>query len=254
MDLKLAGRRAIVTGGSRGIGRAIVERLVAEGVSVALCARGEKDVTAAVASQAGKGPKVIGRALDVSDHAALAEFTGWAATELGGLDIAVANASALAEGSGTAAFRAAFETDLLHTVTLAEAAVPHLKKATGSAFIAISSISGSEEYGYDGVAYGTMKAALLFYMKALANHLAPKGIRANTVSPGTTYFPGGSWAAVERDAPEVFARTLKENPMGRMGRPEEIADAVVFLASPVSSFTAGANLVVDGGYTHRIQN
>jgi NAD(P)-dependent dehydrogenase (short-subunit alcohol dehydrogenase family) len=131
--------------------------------------------------------------------------------------------------------------------------MPFLETSRGGSIVAISSISGSEDYGYEGVSYGAMKAALLFYMKSLARHVAPKGIRANVVSPGTTYFTGGFWHEVEIRDPKGFAATIAENPTGRMARPEEVANAVVFLASDAASFVSGTNLVVDGTLTRRIQ-
>lgn len=254
MNLGLTGKRALITGGTRGIGRAIAFGLAAEGVDVAICARHAEAVAATVAELQAKGVRAAGRALDVADGAKL---TGWvtaAATEFGGLDILVANTSAMAEGFGEADFRRAFDVDILHTVNAVTAALPYLEKSPGAAIIAISSISGSEDYGYAGVSYGAMKAALLFYMKSLARHVAPKGIRANVVSPGTTYFTDGFWHGVEVNDPKGFAETIAENPMGRMATPQEIANAVVFLASRAASFVAGANLVVDGTLTKRIQN
>ena len=119
---------------------------------------------------------------------------------------------------------------------------------------AISSISGIEDYGFDGVSYGTMKAALFFYMKSLARHVAPMGIRANVVSPGTVLFPGGYWDKVRLDDPKGFQENVDFNPMGRMGTPEEIANVVVFLSSPMAGFVSGTNVVVDGTATMRVQS
>lgn len=254
MDLGLAGKKALITGATKGIGRAIAERLVAEGCDVAICARNAAEVEATVTALAKKGRKATGRALDVSDGTKLKNWIAEAGGELGGLDILVLNASALASGSAPLAFEQAFDTDLLHTVNGVNAALPLLEKSKAGAIVAIASISGSEDYGIDSVAYGTMKAALLYYMKTLANHLAEKGIRANVVSPGTTYFKGGFWHKVEVDEPDVFAETMKNNPLGRMATPEDIANAVAFVVSPAAGFIVGANLVVDGGFTHRIQN
>ena len=254
MDLKLKGRRALVTGGTRGIGRAIAFGLVEEGVDVAICARDAAAVAATVAALKAKGVGASGRALDVADGAKLKAWVNDTAEEFGGLDIVVANASAMAEGFREEDFRAAFDVDILHTLNAVTAALPYLEKSTGASIIAISSISGSEDYGYSGVSYGAMKAALLFYMKSLARHVAAKGIRANVVSPGTTYFKDGFWHGVEVNDPRGFAQTIAENPFGRMATPEEIANAVVFLASGAASFVAGSNLVVDGALTKRIQN
>ena len=254
MDLGLAGKKALITGATKGIGRAIAERLVDEGCSVAICARKAAEVEAAVAALAKKGRRAVGRALDVSDSTKLKNWIAEAGGELGGLDILVLNASALASGSTPLAFEQAFDTDVMHTVNGVHAALPLLEKSKGGAIVAISSISGVEDYGYDSVAYGTMKAALLYYMKTLANHLADKGIRANVVSPGTTYFKGGHWHKVELEDPAAFAEAMKGNPLGRMATPEDIANAVAFVASPAAGFIVGANIVVDGGFTHRIQN
>lgn len=253
MDLKLKGRRALVTGGSKGIGRAIALGLAAEGCHVAICAREAKGVAATVAEVKAAGVNAFGASLDVGEPAALERFVSDAAAALGGLDIVVCNASAFAEGSGAEAFRAAFDIDLMHTRNASEAALPFLERSDAGSIIAISSISGSEDYGYDSAAYGTMKAALFFYVKSLARHVAAKGIRANVVSPGTTLFEGGFWDRVRLDEPKVFDANVAANPLGRMGRPEEIADAVVFLASPRASFISGANLTVDGTLTQRIQ-
>ena len=253
MDLNLKGKRALVTGGTRGIGRAIAFGLAAEGADVAICARDAKAVAATVDGLKATGVNAFGQPLDVVDGPKLKTFVDAAANHFGGLDIVVCNTSAMAEGFDEVSFRKAFDVDILHTLNAVTAALPHLEKSKAGAIIAISSISGSEDYGYSGVSYGAMKAALLFYMKSLARHVAPMGIRANVVSPGTTYFKGGFWHDVEVNDPKGFATTLAENPMGRMATPEEIANAVVFLASPAASFVAGSNLVVDGTLTRRVQ-
>lgn len=254
MDLHLAGKRALVTGGTKGIGRAIAYGLAAEGCDVAICARDGAGVAATVADLKARDVSAYGEALDVGDKAALEKFIGRAAQLLGGLDILVCNASALVSGSGEDAFRQAFDIDLMHTRNAAEAALPHLETSGRGSIVAISSISGSEDYGYGSSAYGTMKAALFFYVKSLARHVAPKGIRANVVSPGTTFFEGGHWDKVKQNDPERFARTVAENPLGRMAGPEEVADVVVFLSSDRASFVSGTNVVVDGTLTARIPN
>jgi 3-oxoacyl-[acyl-carrier protein] reductase len=216
MDLKLKGKRALVTGATRGIGRAIAFGLAAEGCHVALCARDERAVEDTVEALTATGVTAWGRALDVRDGTALRRFVDDAADTLRGLDILVCNASALATGASEDAFRDAFEIDLMHTRNAAEATLPHMEKAGSGSIVAISSVSGSEDYGYTSSAYGTMKAALFFYVKSLARHLAPKGIRANVVSPGTTLFEGGFWDEVRLNEPERFARNIARNPLGRM--------------------------------------
>jgi NAD(P)-dependent dehydrogenase (short-subunit alcohol dehydrogenase family) len=252
MDLGLSGKKAIITGGSKGIGRAIADTLAAEGCHVAICARNEGGVAAAVKALKGKGVKAFGRALDVTDRDAL---TGWveaSAKELGGIDIVVANVSALDMNRTEDAFRHEFEVDLLHTVRTVDAAVPYLERSDAGAIVVISSVSGLE-FDFTSPAYGTFKGALVHYASRMASELAPKHIRVNTVSPGNIYFEGGIWQHIERNLPDLFKKAFDLNPWGRMGSDQEIANAAVFLASPLSSFTTGANLVVDGALTRRIQ-
>jgi NAD(P)-dependent dehydrogenase (short-subunit alcohol dehydrogenase family) len=253
MDLGLAGLKAAVTGSTRGIGRAIAERLAAEGAAVAVSGRKKIEVAAAVKALKEAEATVWGRAVDVSDPAALKEWVVDAARALGGLDILVCNASALAQGGTPEAYRTAFETDVVHTLNAVEAAKPYFKRSKAAAVVAIASISCVEDYGWEDSGYGAMKAALNYAMKSMANALAPKGIRVNVVSPGTIYFKGGVWETTEKENPEGFAAALAANPTGRMGRPEEIADVVAFVASPRASFMAGANIVVDGAFTKRVQ-
>jgi len=252
MDLQLAGRRALVTGGTKGIGRCIVEALAAEGVAVAFCARTESEVEKAVEELTGAGATVVGGAVDVADGPSLAAWVADAATELGGLDVVVPNVSALAIGSGEDNWRAGFEVDLMHTVRTVDAAMPFLADSDAASIVVVSSVSG-REIDFAAPAYGTMKAALVHYTQGLAYQLAGKGIRANTVSPGNVYFDGGIWNRVETGDPELFSTALGLNPTGRMARPEEIAYAVTMLASPRASFISGTNLVVDGALTRGVQ-
>jgi 3-oxoacyl-[acyl-carrier protein] reductase len=252
MDLGLKGKKAIVTGGTRGIGRAIAERLAAEGADVGICARNAGQVGDAVAALQGRGVKATGRAVDVTDGPALEQWITDAVGELGGLDILVANVSALAGDPSEAAWRAGFEVDLMGTIRSIDAALPFLEKSDTGAIVAISSVSALQFFG--GVrAYNSIKAALINHISNVAHVLAPKGIRANTVSPGTIYFEGGVWYQREQNQPEAYNMALKANPMGRMGRPEEVANAAVFLASPAASFITGTNLMVDGALTQGVQ-
>ncbi len=252
MDLGLAGKKALVTGGTKGIGRCIAEHLAREGAAVAVCARNPDEVAATVAHLRGMGVPATGRAVDVTDGAALADWVADAATEMGGLDIVVPNVSALAISNDDAGWKAGFETDMMGTVHTVEAALPYLQESTCGAIVIISSVSG-REIDFAAGPYGAFKAALIHYAQGLALNLAPKNIRANTVSPGNTYFPGGVWERIEQHMPDLFAKALSLNPTGRMGRPEEIARAAVFLASPAASFITGTNLVVDGALTRGVQ-
>jgi 3-oxoacyl-[acyl-carrier protein] reductase len=251
MDLGLAGRRALVTGGSRGIGRAIVEVLADEGATVAFCARSADGVKSAVDELRESGRTVRGDVVDVADGEALRSWVTGHAEELGGIDVVVANVSALAIPGSEENWEASFRTDMLGTVRLVEAALPALEKSDAGAIVTVSSVSG-REIDFAAGPYGTMKGAIVHYTQGLAYQLAGR-VRANTVSPGNTYFAGGVWESIEQGDPDLYAQALALNPTGRMARPEEIARAVAFLASPAASFVSGTNLVVDGALTRGVQ-
>ncbi|MFO1272506.1 MAG: SDR family oxidoreductase [Rubrivivax sp.] len=252
MDLGLKGLKAVVTGGTKGIGRAIAETLAAEGTHVAFCARNAEEVAQTEMDLARRGVKAVGRVVDVADGPALAAFVGEAAAALGGLDIVVANVSALAIPNEEANWQKTFETDMMGTVRLVNAAMPWLEKSQHASIVTISSVSG-REIDFASGPYGAFKAAIIHYTQGLAYHLAGKKIRANTVSPGNTYFKGGVWEQIEHGNPDLFKMALGLNPTGRMGTPQEMANAAAFLASPAASFITGTNLVVDGALTKGVQ-
>jgi NAD(P)-dependent dehydrogenase (short-subunit alcohol dehydrogenase family) len=252
VDLGLQGRRALVTGGTKGIGRAIVDALAAEGTAVGFCARTGGDVADAVEALTKRGGTAVGHVLDVADEQGMQEWVAGAAAELGGLDIVVANVSALAIPDEPANWQASFGVDMMHTVRLVNAAMPHLERSDAASIVTIASVSG-REIDFAAGPYGVFKAAIIHYTQGLAYQLAAKGIRANSVSPGNTYFAGGVWENIEQNLPELFAQAMALNPTGRMARPEEIARAAVFLASPAASFITGANLLVDGALTRGVQ-
>lgn len=248
MDLGLKGKRAVVTGGTKGIGRAIAETFAAEGAHVSICARNAEEVASTVSALKTKGVKAFGRALDVADGPALTTWIEGTAAELGGIDALVCNVSALAVGNNAETWDKAFRTDMMHTVNAVTAAVPFLEKSSSASIVLISSVSGFE-VDFAAGSYGALKAALIHYAKGLSRQLVTKGIRVNCVSPGNTYFDGGIWQTIEKNMPDLFAATIKVNPTGRMGTPAEVANGVVFISSPAASRISGANLNIDGALT-----
>jgi 3-oxoacyl-[acyl-carrier protein] reductase len=252
MDLGLRGLRASVTGGTKGIGRRAADILADEGCNLSVCARNAAEVEAAVGALKAKGVKAHGQAVDVSDKAALEGWVASAAEALGGIDIVVANVSALAVQDSEDDWRQAFEVDMMHTVRTVNAALPYLEQSQHPSITIVSSVSG-REIDFTGPAYGAFKAALVHYAQGLAYRLAGKGIRANAVSPGNVYFEAGIWAWIEENNPELFKQAMDLNPSGRMATAEEIGRGIAFLASPASSFTSGTNLVIDGALTRGVQ-
>lgn len=254
MDLGLKGKNAIILGGTRGIGRAIADTLAKEGANVAVCARNAEQVAATVAELKALGVNATGASVDVTDGGALKAWIAAAASELGGLDILVSNAGAMAQGNDVAAWEQNFRLDVLAAVNAFEAAEPLLNTAAktsgDAAFVIISSISAA--MADRGDSYGPIKAALIHMAKGLARQHAKAGIRVNVVSPGMVYFEGGVWHTVKTNAPDFFAQANARNPTGRCATPQEIANAAVFLASPASSYTTGANLIVDGAVSSRV--
>lgn len=253
MDLGLAGRVALVTGATKGIGLAVARTLAAEGMNLGVCARDPAAVAGLVDSLADQGVKAWGRATDVRDGEALGRWVADAAEALGGVDVAVSNPSAMVFQNTEEAWRSVFELDLLGSIRLFDACRPHLEQAAAAqdaSFIMISSISALE--ATQPSPYGALKAALNHYAKGLAVQMAGAGVRANLVSPGNIFVEGGFWDGVKTRAPAYFDQSLKANPTGRMGTAEEVAATVAFLASPRSKFTTGSNAVIDGTLTHRV--
>src|SRR5487761_1492968 len=245
MDLSLTGSRALITGGSRGIGFAIADALAAEGAAVGLVARDAGGLAGAAAQLAGRG------AADVTDPAELARAVEEIAGALGGLDHLVANAGGTVGGGNLTnslpgEFTATFALNAGHPAELIRAGLSHLRAAGGGAVVIVSSITGMRPA--PRTAYAAAKAAEIQLAATAAQELAPAGIRVNAVSPGSIMFPGGSWDTFQRDNPEDFATFLATQfPFGRLGRLQEVADVVAFLLSERASWITGSNIVVDGG-------
>ncbi len=252
MDLGLEGKTVLVTGGTKGIGRAIVQAFVDEGATVVFCARNPDEVRATESFFTSGGATVRGAVVDAGDADAIRAWVDETAERFGTIDAVVANASALAVEDKPESWEASFRVDLMGAVNLCRAALPHFEHSSVKSLVALSSVSGREA-SFSSGPYGTMKSAIISYMAGLALSLADRGIRANTVSPGHTYMEGGTWQAHEQDNPALFAHALGLNPSGRMGTAEEVATGVVFLTSPRASRISGTNLVIDGAMTRGIQ-
>ncbi len=250
MELGLTGQRALVTGSSRGIGRAIALQLAEEGVEVAINGRNEAPVAAVVEEITAAGGKAVAILGDVTTPKGATATVNGAAEALGGLDIVVNNVG----GSGARTLDGMNDADLDSVLSrnlwpahrVSRAALPHLQAAGGGAIVIVASIWGRESGG--GPSYNIAKAAEISLGKALAQGLAQHGIRVNTVAPGSILFPGGGWERRQQADPEGIAKFIeRELPFGRFGTPEEVANVVAFLCSDRASWMSGACVVVDGG-------
>ncbi len=244
MDLGLRDRRVVVAGGSRGIGRAIALAFAAEGARVSICARGAEALATARDEVARQAALAHAATCDLAEPSAVTRYIAEAAAALGGIDVLVNNATGVFDsGDG---WRNCLQVDLMAAVHASEAALPHLERSAAGAIVNISSISGYLPSAREP-AYAAAKAALIQFTTSQALALAPRKIRANCVAPGSIAFPGGYWEQCSRDNPDLYRDTLQGIPLGRYGRPEEIAAAVLFLASDLASWVTGHTLVADGG-------
>jgi 3-oxoacyl-[acyl-carrier protein] reductase len=250
MDLGLSGKRAIVTGSTKGIGRAIAETLLDEGASVAICARDADGVEQAVADLSSRG-SVWGDAVDAAEAESLRGFIGEAIDRLGGLDIYVHNTSGK-PGKTIEAWQNNMDIDLMALIHAADAASEALAAGGDGVLISIGTSAVSEHFASGSNSYTAFKAAVTNWTLGQAQVLGAKGIRCNVVSPGPIWVDGGDWNRVKDARPEFFEATEKTHPMGRIGDVHDVANAVVFLASPAAKHINGVNLTVDGGYLKRV--
>lgn len=247
MDLGLSDKRVVVTGASRGIGKAIAASLLSEGARVAICARGAAGLDAAAAELSALG-EVHHRPTDLSNVDDVVGYVDWADEVLGGIDIVVSNVSAMGSGD----LEAGYEIDIRGSQTLIKAALERMHDHGGANVVCIGSRAGSVGISWMP-AYAAYKAATVSLVKSTALQVARRGIRVNCVSPGDILFEGGTWADARDNNEKLYNAILRENPFRRLGTPEEIANVVTFVASERASFMTGANVLVDGGATPGLQ-
>ena len=247
MDLLLTGKRCVVLGASRGIGRAIAGGLAAEGALLAICGRDAESLVSAAGELRAQGAQVHAATCDVADPEALATFLDDARAALGGLDVLVHNASALAVAPDLESWDSSVKVDLMAAVRACGQVIPWMEASGGGSILLVSSISGLEVSPSPDFAYSTVKAALIAYAKKLAIAHGAKGVRVNSIAPGSIDFPGGTWDRVKQHQPSLYQRVCSGIPTGRMGTPEEVADVAVFLCSSRARWITGECVAVDGG-------
>jgi 3-oxoacyl-[acyl-carrier protein] reductase len=246
MHIDLKGRRAVVMGGSKGIGRSIALAFAEAGAAVSICARGRAALDGALAEIRARGVAGHAGECDLADRAAIAPYVAAAAQALGGIDILVNNASGFGTADDEADWAKSLDVDLMATVRASHAAIPHIERAGGGAILNISSISGYHASARSAP-YAAVKAAVINYTMSQALMLAPKRIRVNAIAPGSIEFPGGVWDRRKTAQPQLYDAILRSIPWGRLGHPEEVASVALFLCSRAASWVTGQTLIVDGG-------
>lgn len=252
MELGLRGRKAIVTGASRGIGRAVAELLAVEGCDLSICGRGQEGLDKAVEELAAHGIKASGRALNARNADDYRNWLSDSCTQMGGLDVLVASLSAGGGMDSERNWYRNFEIDVMSAVRGIETVLPHLNKSDAASIVIVATMAASETFA-GPMAYNALKAALVTYSKQLSQMLAKRNIRVNCISPGPTVFAGSAWEMVQVANKKLYASTIRQQPQRRMATAEEIAKSVVFMASPAASWVNGSHLLVDGGFSKRVQ-
>ncbi|TCV97063.1 3-oxoacyl-[acyl-carrier protein] reductase [Luteibacter rhizovicinus] len=244
--LGLAGKRVVVAGGSKGIGRAMALAFAAAGADVSICARGEAALADVRERIAALGVRAHSGSCDLGDATAIDAYVASAAEALGGIDVLVNNATGYGMTNDEDGWAKSIGVDLMGAVRTSRAALPWLRKGTGACILHTVSISAF--YASPRSApYAAIKAAVSHYAMSQALELAPEGIRVNAIAPGSVDFEDGLWDRRRTEDPELYQRTLATIPFGRFGRPEDIANAALFLCSPLAAWVTGQTLSVDGG-------
>jgi 3-oxoacyl-[acyl-carrier protein] reductase len=246
MLIEFSGRRVVVAGASRGIGRSIALAFAKAGAGVSICARGADALAATEAEIATFGNPTHAAVCDLSQREEIERYIADAAEKLGGIDILVNNATAGSSDDSDVGWDASLGVDLLASVRASRVAVPHLLRGTAASIINIASGSGLNP-SVRTPAYGAAKAAVIHYTRTQAAALARSGIRVNCVAPGSIEFPGGSWERRRADNPALYNSVLAASPAGRLGTPEEVANVVLFLASPFANWVTAQIIGVNGG-------
>jgi 3-oxoacyl-[acyl-carrier protein] reductase len=248
MDLGLKGKKAIILGGSRGIGWHTAELLATEGATVAICAREEARLTEAVAELVSKtkNKNHFGDVADLENAESTKAFVTKAISALAGLDILIHNASGFDNDGSEEGWLRSFQVDMMAGVRAAEAAIPEMKKSSAASITFIGSMASKFYFGRRS-SYGPAKAAMRAYANELAQEFGPSGIRANAISPGAVWFPGGNWDKTKQAAPEFYKKVEKRIPLGRLGTAQEIARIIAFVASPAGLWINATHIAADGG-------
>jgi 3-oxoacyl-[acyl-carrier protein] reductase len=250
MDLMLAGKRVLITSGTRGLGLAMAKQLLAEGAHVSICSRSANNVEKAIADLRNAGGTVIGEAADVGDAPSYLRWINNSIRALGGADIFIFNTSAEGTSSSDETWRRTFEIDLLGAKRGVEALTPHLVTSRGSILFTASVAAVERMLG--PFPYNAAKAALLNYAKNLSAALGPKGVRVNCLSPGPIQYSGGGWERLEENTPALYESMRRRTDLGHFGAPEDIGYAAAFLVSPAAKFITGINMLVDGGMSGHV--